>query len=217
KLMRTLPDRFGIKITALESFQRIQKLGIDDLLSELRTFEINHGFDSMRISKGKGLTLKAKVRTAVAEDEESDEESFDANEITKALTFLTKNASKLKKLQKIRFQGNKPSKGGKNTSQQLGERGSIVQQYKVQNIDQRVERDQCRECKGFGHFQKECPNFKRKNNVYKATWSDCSDEEDEEYEKTENSHYSNNFVKCFLSEYNCFTSSVHLTDIESDA
>ncbi|CAA0835054.1 Unknown protein, partial [Striga hermonthica] len=169
KSMRTLPDRFGIKITALESFQKIQKLGIDDLLGELRTFEINHGFDSMKIGKGKGLALIAKVHTLVLEEEDSDDESFNAEEIMKALAFLNKNASKLKKLQKIRFQGNKPSEGGKNTSQQLGERGSSVQQYKVQIIDQGVERDQCRECKGFGHFQKECPNFTRKNKTYRAT------------------------------------------------
>ncbi|CAA0840138.1 Unknown protein, partial [Striga hermonthica] len=127
KLMRTLPDRFGIKITPPESFQRIHKLGIDDLLSELRTFEINHGFDSMRISKGKGLALKAKVRTAVAEDDESDEESFDADEITKALTVLTKNVSKLKKFQRKRFQGNRSFEGGRNQIQQFGEKRSGMQ------------------------------------------------------------------------------------------
>ncbi|CAA0819381.1 Unknown protein, partial [Striga hermonthica] len=212
KLMRTLPDRFGIKITALQRFQRIQKLGIDDLLSELRTFEINHGFDSMRISKGKGLALKAKVRTSVAEDEESDEESFDPDETTKALTVLTNNVSKLKKFQKKRFQGNKSFESGRNQLQQFGEKRSSMQLSKSQNLNQGVEKDQCRECRGFGHFQKECPNFKKKNKTFKATWSDSSDDEEGESEKTENSNYSNNSAKCLLNEYNCFTSSVHLPD-----
>ncbi|CAA0832638.1 Unknown protein, partial [Striga hermonthica] len=182
KLMRTLPDRFGIKITALESFQRIQKLGIDDLLSELRTFKINHGFDSMRISKGKRLALKAK------------------------------NVSKLKKFQKKRFQGNKSFEGGRNQIQQFGERRSGMQLNKFQNANQGVKKDQCRECKGFGHFQKECPNFKKKNKTFKATWSDSSDDEEEESEMTENSNYSNNSAKFLLNEYNYFTSSVHLND-----
>ncbi|CAA0841306.1 Unknown protein, partial [Striga hermonthica] len=82
----------------------------------------------------------------------------------------------------------------------------------VSDSNQGVEKDQCRECKGFGHFQKECPNFKKKNKTFKTTWSDSSDDEEEESENTENSNYSNNFSKCLLNEYNCFTSSVHLTD-----
>ncbi|CAA0827472.1 Unknown protein, partial [Striga hermonthica] len=218
KLMTTLPDRFRIKITSLESFQRIQNLSIDDLLSELFTFEINHGFDLMRVSKGKGLALNAKVRAAVAEEkEESDEESFDADEITKALTVLTKNVSKLKKFHKKMFQGNKPFEGGRNLIQKIGGKRSDMQLNKFQNANQGVEKDQCRECKGFGHLQKECPNFKKKNRTYKATWSDYNDDKDEESEKIEYSHYSNDSAKCLLNEYNYFTSSVNLTDVESDA
>ncbi|CAA0817652.1 Unknown protein, partial [Striga hermonthica] len=204
KLMRTLPDRFGIKITTLESFQRIQKLGICDLLSKLRTFEINHSFESMRISKGKGLALKAKVRTTVAKDDESHEESFDPDEITKALTVLTKGV-----FGPLKVVGTK--------IQQFRKMRSGMQLNKFWNSNQGVEKDQCRECKGFGHFQKECPNLKKKNNTFKATWSDSSDDEEEESEKTENSNYLNNFAKWLLNEYNCFTSPVHLTDVESDA
>ncbi|CAA0813882.1 Unknown protein, partial [Striga hermonthica] len=76
--------------------------------------------------------------------------------------------------------------GGRNQIQQFREKRFGMQLNKFQNSNQGVEKDQCRKCKGFGHFQKECPNFKKKNKTFKATWSDSSDDEEEESENTEN-------------------------------
>ncbi|CAA0834065.1 Zinc knuckle (CCHC-type) family protein, partial [Striga hermonthica] len=45
KIMRTVVPRFREKITALESFQRVASLDVDELLGELRTFEINNNYD----------------------------------------------------------------------------------------------------------------------------------------------------------------------------
>ncbi|GER55614.1 gag-pol polyprotein [Striga asiatica] len=76
--------------------------------------------------------------------------------------------------------------------------------------------DEVFDAEGITKALTECPNFKKKNKIYKATWDDCSDDEDDESEKTEGSEYTNNFSKCPLNNYKCYTSFVHLTDVESD-
>ncbi|CAA0832659.1 Unknown protein, partial [Striga hermonthica] len=170
KIMRTVVPRFGEKITALESFQRVASLDVDELLGELRTFEINNNYDKV---KSKGLALKAAV---VEEREESDDDEgplADDSELKEALALIARNYGKMsQRLYKNKFAGKKRNNFNKNVVQD--KKSSML----LSKFDsQRVEKDQCRECRGFGHFQYECASLKKKNKSLKATW-EFSDEQD---------------------------------------
>ncbi|CAA0823355.1 Unknown protein, partial [Striga hermonthica] len=75
---------------------------------------------------------------------------------------------------------------------------------------QRVEKDQCRECRGFGHFQYECANLKKKNKSLKATWEDS----DEEGTDESLLHTSNLVVYTSVKKFMCLTTSHAPTKFE---
>ncbi|CAM8902874.1 unnamed protein product [Rhodiola kirilowii] len=56
KVLRSLPLRFAMKVTAIEEMHDISKLKLDELTGSLRTYEINHNF---QIGEVKGIALKA--------------------------------------------------------------------------------------------------------------------------------------------------------------
>ncbi|CAA0830763.1 Unknown protein, partial [Striga hermonthica] len=175
---------FREKITALESFQRVASLDVDELLGELRTFEINNNYDKV---KSKGLALKAVV---VEEREESDDDEgklADDTELKEALALIARNYGKMsQRLYKNKFDGKKGNNFSKNV------------------------KDQCRECRGFGHFQYECANLKKKNKSLKATWEDS----DEEGTDEPSLHTSNLAVHTSVKKFMCLTTSHAPTKFE---
>ena len=70
KVLRSLPERFHTKITAIEESKDIGKIPLIELVGNLQTYEL----DLTRIgksSKGKSMALKAKSSDT---DESSDDE-----------------------------------------------------------------------------------------------------------------------------------------------
>ncbi|CAM8943740.1 unnamed protein product [Rhodiola kirilowii] len=55
KVLRSLPSRFAMKVTAIEEMHDITKLKLDELMGSLRTYEINHDFQTGDV---KGIALK---------------------------------------------------------------------------------------------------------------------------------------------------------------
>ncbi|CAA0810919.1 Unknown protein, partial [Striga hermonthica] len=162
----------------------------------LKTFEINDNYDKV---KSKGLALKAAV---VAEREESDDDEgplTDDSELKKALALIARNYGKMsQRLYKNKFAGKKGNSFSK----------SVVQDKKSsmplsKSDSQRVEKDQCRECRGFGHFHYECANLKKKNKSLKATWDDS----DEEGTDEPSLHTSNLTVHISVKKFMCLTTS----------
>ncbi|CAA0822378.1 Unknown protein, partial [Striga hermonthica] len=103
KIMRTVVPRFREKITALESFQRVASLDVDELIGELRMFKINNNYDKV---KSKGLALKAAV---VEENKNSDEDQgslADDSKLKEALDLIARNYGKMsQRLYKNKFAG----------------------------------------------------------------------------------------------------------------
>ena len=59
KVLRSLPERFHAKITAIEESKEIDKIPLTDLVSNLQTYEL--GLTKIgKLGKGKSMTLKAK-------------------------------------------------------------------------------------------------------------------------------------------------------------
>ncbi|CAA0837767.1 Unknown protein, partial [Striga hermonthica] len=202
KIMRTIVLRLREKITALESFQRVAPLDVE-LLGELRTFEINNNYDKVT---SKGLALKAAV---VEEREESNDDEgplADDSELKEALALIARNYGKMsQRLYKNKFAGKKGNNFNKN----------VVQDKKtsmplLKSDSQRVEKDQCRECRGFGHFQYMCANLKEKNKSLKATWEDS----DEEGTDEPSLHTSNLAVHTSVKKLMCLTTSHAPTKFE---
>ena len=165
KILKSLPERFHAKITAIEEVKDIVQIPLIELVGNLQTYEM--GLGSMgKGGKSKNLALKGikkEIKDSESEDEdENDDEdedlTFITDEIIKLLQFRKKN--KGKPLRK-----SKSSRKGKNKKPVI----------------------QCHKCKGFGYMRIECPNYLMKEKTIEskdkelvATWSDTENDSSDE-------------------------------------
>ena len=90
KVLRSLPERFHTKITAIEESKDIDKIPLTKLVGNLQTYEL--GLTRIgRSGKSKSITLKSKSsdKDESSEDEDSKMKSY----ITKKFKKLMKNAN----------------------------------------------------------------------------------------------------------------------------
>ncbi|CAM8913879.1 unnamed protein product [Rhodiola kirilowii] len=66
KVLRSLPPRFAMKVTAIEEMHDISKLKLDELMGSLRTYEMNH---NIQPREGKGIALIANVSEDMPESD----------------------------------------------------------------------------------------------------------------------------------------------------
>ena len=180
KILRSLPERFHAKITAIEEVKDIDQIPLTEHIGNLQTYEI--GLGSMgKGGKSKNLALKGieeEIEDFEDEDESEDEdededESEDEDEDKdedEDLTFITDEIIKL--LQFRKKDKGKPPRKSKSSRKGKNEKPLI----------------QCHECKGFGHMRIECPNYLMKEKTKKskdrglvATWSDTKNNSSDEY------------------------------------
>ena len=90
KVLRSLPERFHAKITAIEELKDIDKIPLIKLVTNLQAYEL--GLTRIeKSSKGKSMALKAKSSDT---DESSDDEDFKAKSyITRQFKKFMKNAN----------------------------------------------------------------------------------------------------------------------------
>ena len=87
KVLRSLPERFHAKITAIEESQDIDKIPLNELVGNLQTYEL--GLTKIRkSSKSKSMGLKAK---SIDIDEFSDDED------SKMKSYITRQFRKFMK------------------------------------------------------------------------------------------------------------------------
>ncbi|CAA0810388.1 Unknown protein, partial [Striga hermonthica] len=106
---------------------------------------------------------------------------------------------------KNKFAGKKDNNSSKNAFQD--KKNSML--FSKPN-SQRVEKDQCKECRGFGNIQYECANLKKKNKSLKAI---CEDSDDEGTDEPP-SHTSNMAIHTSLKKFMCLTTSHVITKVE---
>ncbi|CAM8954359.1 unnamed protein product [Rhodiola kirilowii] len=82
KILRSLPPRFAMKVTAIEEMHNITKLKLDELMGSLRTYEINRDFQT---SEQKGIALKADMT----------EDKLDAGCTTEQLAMMAQNFGRM--------------------------------------------------------------------------------------------------------------------------
>jgi hypothetical protein len=87
KILRSLPERFRIKVTTIEESKDLEEMKIEELVGSLQTYK----FSLPPVKKLKTIALKAsKKKVEASSEEESDDEE-------KAVAMLAKNFKRLMK------------------------------------------------------------------------------------------------------------------------
>ncbi|KAK0579086.1 hypothetical protein LWI29_020756 [Acer saccharum] len=167
KIMRSLPDRFESKVTAIEENSGYMDMKPSEVIGRLLAYESRKAPSTTTPpKKSKGIALKAS-KDAKEAKHESDED----------LALFVKRFNKV--------MGFKKKKGFGSRGQDLKKKGSFK---KFEPRQERTERKgvRCFECGGIGHFAPKCANHneKKKGKVMAATWSGSSDDSNEEDESS---------------------------------
>ena len=171
KVLRSLPERFHAKITAIEESKDIDKIPLTELVGNLQAYEL--GLTRIgKLGKGKSMALKAKSSDT---DESSDDED------SKMKSYITRQFKK--------FMKNANGKGFDKDQKQ-----SSSFQFKSQDREEDARDDsqytvslgpKCFGCQDFGHMKHECPTYLKsigKSKVLTTTLSDTEHEDDSENE-----------------------------------
>ena len=146
KVLRSLPERFHAKITAIEESKDINKIPLTELVGNLQTYEL--GLTRIgKSGKGKSMALKAKS---------SDTDESSNNEDSKMKSYISRQFKK--------FMENANGKGFNKDHRQ-----SSSSQFKSQDKGKKDVRDygqytvplgpKCFGCQGFCHMKQECSTY----------------------------------------------------------
>ena len=140
KVLKSLPERFHAKITAIEELKDIDKIPLTELVGNLQTYELG----LTRISKlGKSKNMALKAKSSVTDESSDDEDSKMKSYITRKFKKFMKNAN------------------GKGFDKDCRQSGSS--QFKSQDKGKKDARDggqytvpvgpKCFWCQGFSHMK----------------------------------------------------------------
>ena len=175
KVLRSLPERFHAKITAIEESKDIDKIPLTELVGNLQTYELGLS----RIGKsGKGKSMALKAKSSDIDESSDDEDSKMKSYITRQFKKFMKNANGTN-FDKDRRQSSSSQFKGQDKGKKDAKEGG---QYTVSA------RPKCFRCQGFGHMKHECPTYLKsigKSKALVATLSDIEPEEDSNNEDDE--------------------------------
>ncbi|CAJ2661891.1 unnamed protein product [Trifolium pratense] len=158
KMLRSLPKKFDMKVTAIEEAKDITDMKLDELVGSLQTYEVatNEKMDK----KNKSIAF---VSNAEEEDQQSDTES--ENSISDAMVLLRKQFNKVLKIMDKRPKTS-AADIGRNTYRNF--RKPVTEEKSAPNKGV-----QCHECEGYGHIRTECATFlKKQKKGLTVSWSD---------------------------------------------
>ena len=172
KVLRSLPERFHAKITAIEESKDIDKIPLIKLVGNLQTYELG----LKRIGKsGKGKSMALKAKSSDTEESSDDEDSNMKFYITRQFKKFMKNANG-KGFDKDRRQSSSSQFKSQDKGNKDAKDGG---QYTV------LIRPKCFGCQDFGHMKHECPIYLKsigKSKALAATLSDIELEDDSDNE-----------------------------------
>ncbi|CAM8889891.1 unnamed protein product [Rhodiola kirilowii] len=164
KVLRSLPPRFAMKVTAIEEMHDISKLKLDELTGSLRTYEINHNFLTGEV---KGIALKVDMP----------EDKLDGGCTTEQLARMAQNFGRM--VRKINRRGPEQGQSSSTNFHNWKSSRSRSSDMRQESSDKGKEEIQCHECKGFGHIQSQCANtLMKKKKAMVASFSDSESDEE---------------------------------------
>ncbi|KAG9447556.1 hypothetical protein H6P81_013684 [Aristolochia fimbriata] len=159
KVLRSLTEKFAVKVAAIEECKDLDTLKYDDLMGSLRSYEMN-----IDAKKKRKENEEASIALQVSKKESvtTPSTAVTTEELEEKIALLTRGFNKAFK----RF-GKRTISGNINRSRD----------YTPAKDDSTRKKKsiQCHECEGFGHVRSECSS-KRKNS-YAISWSDDETEE----------------------------------------
>ena len=172
KVLRSLPERFHTKITAIEESKDIDKIPLIELVGNLQTYELG----LTRIGKsGKSKDMALKAKTSDMNESSEDDDSKMKSYITRKFKKFMKNANG-KGFDKDYRQSNSSQFKSKDKGKKNARDGS---QYTV------PVGPKCFRCQGFGHLKQEYPTYLKsigKNKALTTTLSNTKLEDDSDNE-----------------------------------
>ncbi|CAM8908252.1 unnamed protein product [Rhodiola kirilowii] len=169
KVLRSLPPRFAMKVTTIEEMHDITTLKLDELMGSLRTYKINHDFQT---EEEKGIALKADISG----------DKLDGGCTTEQLAIMAQNFGRM--VRKINRRGPEQGQSSSTGFQNWRSDRSRSNDIRQDSSEKGKEEIQCHECKGFGHIASQCANTLMKKKAMVASYSDS--ESDEEKGETTN-------------------------------
>jgi hypothetical protein len=139
KILRSLPKRFDMKVTAIEEAQDISSLKVDELIRSLQNFEIT--VNSKNDKKGKGIAFVSSVELDKLQVNQEDDE-----DMTESLTLLGMQFKKIfKKFDR------RPKPNGQNIRSNIDTQPSNEKMVRSDEKNSQYKGVQCHECEGYGH------------------------------------------------------------------
>ena len=172
KVLKSLPERFHAKITAIKESKNIDKILLIELVGNLQTYELR----LMKIGKsGKSKSMALKAKSSDTDESLDDEDFKMKSNITRQFKKFMKNTN---------WKGFDKDHSQSNSSQ-----------FKNQDKGKKDARDggqytvpagpKCFGCQGFGHTKQKCPTYLKsvgKSKALVATLSDTEPEDDSDNE-----------------------------------
>jgi hypothetical protein len=167
KILRSLPKRFAMKVTAIEESQDISNMRVDELIGSLQTFEM--GMCDGSEKKAKSITFKSNTK------EEEEEGGPDIDEdLADDVAMLGRQFNKLVKKMDERSKANV-----KNIASDISKSNNIGRRTRSDEKPKEGKGVQCHECDGYGHIRTECGTYlKKQKRSLAATWSNESETEE---------------------------------------
>jgi hypothetical protein len=164
KILRSLPKRFAMKVTAIEDSQDISNMRVDELIGSLQTFE-------MGLNDGSEKKTKSMAFMSNTEEENSQDGDEDlANEVA----MLGRQFNRLLKKMDVRSKANV-----KNISSDISKSNNVGRRARSDEKPKEGKEVKCYECDGYGHIRTECGTYLKKQKMsLAATWSDESETEE---------------------------------------
>jgi len=178
KILKSIPKRFDMKVTAIEEAQDISSLKVDELIRSLQNFEIT--INSKTDKKGNGIAFVSNVDTDETQGNHEDDEN-----LSKSLVILERQFKKIFKHVDRRSRTN-----GQNIRSNIDNQPSKEKMTRTDEKNTQYKGVQCHECEEYGHIRSECATFlKRQKKILVVSWSD-EDESEGEVENESAKHVS---------------------------
>ena len=146
QVLRSLPEKFHAKITAIEESKDIDEIPLTELVGNLQIYELGLS----RIGKsGKGKSMALKAKSSDTDESSDDEDSKMKSYITRQFKKFMKNANGRNFDKDCRQSSSSQFKGQDKGKKDAKEGG----QYTV------PAGPKCFGCQSFGHMKHDCPTY----------------------------------------------------------
>ena len=172
KVLRSLPKKFDMKVTAIEEAHDISGIKVDELVGSLQNFELV--INNRTEKKDKSVAF-----TSNTENDEVLGDSVSDEDLSENLVMLGRQFNKI-----LKHVNRRPMPNGQNIRFNDDLQTSKEKNVRSDENNNLYKGVQCHECEGYGHIRPECATFlkKQKKNLT-VSWS--KDDESEKDMKNE--------------------------------